>query len=87
MGAKSLHRSKRRSGTSVVGQEESHEKIILQALKAVKKGDFSVRLPVEWAGLTGKIADELNVIIELNAMFADEFKRVSHVVGKKGQLS
>ncbi|MGD9730459.1 MAG: HAMP domain-containing protein, partial [Nitrospiraceae bacterium] len=87
MGAKSLYRSKRRTGTGVGAPEEGHEKIILQALKAVKKGDFSVRLPVEWTGLMGKIADELNGIIELNAMFADEFKRVSHVVGKKGQLS
>ena len=56
--------------------DESREKIILQALKAVKRGDFTVRLPVEWTGVMGKIADELNGIIERNALVADEFKRV-----------
>ena len=73
------------AGTVVA--DESREKIILQALKAVKRGDFTVRLPVEWTGVMGKIADELNGIIERNALVADEFKRVSHVVGKRGQLS
>ena len=88
MGTKSSVRSGRRPGTSAAAApEKSHEKVILQVLKAVKKGDFSARLPVEWTGVMGKIADELNGIIEFNAMFSDEFKRVSHVVGKKGQLA
>src|SRR5437899_3178272 len=30
---------------------------ILNALIALKKGDYSVRLPVEWTGLPGKVAD------------------------------
>ena len=68
-------------------QDDVHEKLMLQALKAVKKGDFSVRLPVDWTGVVGKIADELNSIIEMNAILAEELKRVSHVVGKKGKLS
>ena len=35
-------------------------------LLAVKKGDFSVRLPVEHTGIAGKIYDTLNDVIELS---------------------
>jgi hypothetical protein len=34
--------------------------IILQGLQTIKDGDFSVRLPVSWTGLAGKIADHFN---------------------------
>ena len=50
--------------------ETGHDKAILTILQAVKKGDFSVRLPTEWTGMAGKIADEINDLIELNAMLA-----------------
>ena len=33
---------------------------LLGALVALKKGDFTVRLPVEWTGLPGKVADTFN---------------------------
>ena len=89
MATKHVSRSRNRRDSNRMNdaQDDVHEKLMLQALKAVKKGDFSVRLPVEWTGVVGKIADELNSIIEMNAMLAEEFKRVSHVVGKKGKLS
>ena len=32
-------------------------KLLLETLTALKKGDFSVRLPNDWAGVNGKIAD------------------------------
>ena len=32
---------------------------ILAALQTMQNGDFSVRLPVAWSGLEGKIADTL----------------------------
>ncbi|HZN43932.1 MAG TPA: HAMP domain-containing protein, partial [Nitrospiraceae bacterium] len=89
MATKHVSRSHNRRGSNHMNdaQDDVHEKLMLQALKAVKKGDFSVRLPVDWTGVVGKIADELNSIIEMNAMLAEELKRVSHVVGKKGKLS
>jgi HAMP domain-containing protein/CheY-like chemotaxis protein/signal transduction histidine kinase len=62
-------------------------KLLLGTLVAVKNGDFSVRLPVEWTGLDGKIADAFNDIIELNAKMAGELERVSKVVGKEGRLT
>ena len=87
MATKPVSRTLSRRESPRMNQDDVHEKLMLHALKAVKKGDFTVRLPADWTGIAGKIADEINGIIELNAMFAEEFKRVSHAVGKKGKLS
>ena len=53
---------------------------------AFKKGDFSARLPGDWTGEAGKIAETLNDIIELNDKTAKELERVSRVVGKEGKI-
>ena len=74
------------NGPDVKTGDMPDAKMLLHVLKAVKRGDLTARLPVEWTGISGKIADELNSIIEMNAKIAAEFKRVSHVVGKKGRL-
>ncbi|MGE5651440.1 MAG: hypothetical protein ACM34A_14700, partial [Bacillota bacterium] len=46
--------------------DELDAAVLLATLKALKKGDFSVRMPSDWTGLAGKIADTLNDIIETN---------------------
>src|SRR6187455_417529 len=58
---------------------------LLRALQAVRDGDFSVRLPGDWTGLEGKIADTVNEIIASNAKMARELERVGTVVGKQGK--
>jgi HAMP domain-containing protein/signal transduction histidine kinase/DNA-binding response OmpR family regulator len=63
------------------------EKLLLAALVSLKKGDFSARLPVEWTGLAGKVADTFNDVIELNERMANELDRLSRVVGKEGKIS
>src|SRR5690242_3976665 len=60
---------------------------VLATLVAFKKGDFSVRLPVNHLGLAGKISDTLNEIFELNENMANELARVSTAVGKEGRIS
>src|SRR5882757_7213331 len=60
---------------------------VLAALFAFKKGDFSVRLPVNQVGVAGKIADVLNDIFEFNENMANELRRVSAAVGKEGRIS
>ncbi|MGH7528688.1 MAG: HAMP domain-containing protein, partial [Gemmatimonadales bacterium] len=60
---------------------------LLAVLTAVKKGDFSVRMPASKTGLAGKIADTLNDIVELNQQMATEFERVSLAVGKEGRIT
>ena len=62
-------------------------KLLLIALVALKKGDFSVRLPLDWSGVGGKIADVFNEVIERNERMAHELERISHVVGKEGRIS
>src|SRR6266513_380509 len=62
-------------------------KQLLTALTALKKGDFSVRLPLEWNGTAGKIADAFNDVIERNEKMAKELERISRVVGKEGKIA
>ncbi len=59
---------------------------VLAALITFKKGDFSVRLPVNQVGLPGKIADTLNDIFELNENMAIELGHISTAVGKEGKI-
>ncbi len=60
-------------------------RIILATLQAMRDGDFSVRLPGDWTGLEGKIADTFNEIVAANQMMAQELKRIGQVVGKEGK--
>ncbi len=59
--------------------------IILESLQTMRNGDFSVRLPGAWTGLSGKIADTFNEIVAANQQMAQELKRVGQVVGKEGK--
>src|ERR1700756_5093977 len=61
--------------------------VLLKTLIAFKKGNFSVRMPVDLAGVNGKIADTLNEILELNQRMVSEFDRTSRAVGKEGRIS
>ncbi len=58
---------------------------LLRALRAVRDGDFTVRLPSEWTGIAGKIADTFNEIVATNQRLAGELERVGQAVGKQGQ--
>ena len=60
---------------------------LLKVLTAIRKGDFSVRMPMSKTGVAGKIADTLNDIAELNQEMAQEFERVSLAVGKEGRIA
>src|SRR5262245_52779408 len=61
--------------------------VLLGALAALKKGDFTVRLPLNWTGLAGKVADTFNDVVELNQRMARELDRLSRVVGKEGRIA
>src|ERR1700684_1267629 len=59
--------------------------VILAGLQTIRDGDFSVRLPGDWTGMAGKIADTFNEIVAANQHMAQELKRVGQVVGKEGK--
>ncbi len=73
--------------TQTLTQDPLNTKLLLKALVAFKKGDFSVRLPGEWTGEAGKIADTFNDIIELSDRTTKEMERVSRVVGREGKIN
>src|ERR1043166_1866996 len=60
--------------------------IFLRTLAEVRNGDFSVRLPADWTGVSGRIADIFNQMVEANQSLAHELERVSRVVGKEGKV-
>jgi len=69
------------------GGDRLDEKQLLSALAAFKHGDFSVRLPDDWTGMAGKIADCFNDVIGMNQRLARELDRIGQVVGKEGRIS
>jgi signal transduction histidine kinase/HAMP domain-containing protein/ActR/RegA family two-component response regulator len=75
------------SDTTVDATEMVDVKVLLGVLARVKSGDFSARMPFDWTGVAGKVADGLNEVIASNQAFGAELERVSRVVGKEGRLS
>ena len=67
--------------------EQLDVKLLLSTLMALKKGDFSVRMPSDWTGVSGKIADTLNDIIETKEKMVEAVTEVSRVVGREGHLT
>src|SRR6185312_9233398 len=59
---------------------------ILAALIALKRGNSDVRLPEEWPGQAGRIAEAFNEVVELNVRTARELARLNQVVGREGKL-
>jgi HAMP domain-containing protein/signal transduction histidine kinase/DNA-binding response OmpR family regulator len=59
--------------------------LVLSSLLTMRDGDFSVRLPGTWTGLSGKLADTFNEIVGSNQQIAHELKRIGQVVGKEGK--
>ncbi|HZA29362.1 MAG TPA: hypothetical protein VE735_07265, partial [Gammaproteobacteria bacterium] len=71
--------------TAQIGTDTLDTRQLLSVLTAVKKGDFSVRMPIDNTGMAGKIADTLNDVINQQERLTAEFKRISMVVGKEGK--
>ena len=45
--------------------------VVLACLQTMRDGDFSVRLPGNWTGLAGKIADTFNDIVTANQQWPE----------------
>src|SRR5688572_1686959 len=58
---------------------------LLQALQGMRVGDFSVRLPSDWEGAEGRIADSFNEIVAANQQLAQQIERAGQVVGREGR--
>ena len=62
------------------------ERRLLAALRAVRKGDFSARLPLDRTGLAGEVAEAFNDVFDLNERLVQELDRISTVVGREGRI-
>ena len=73
------------AGTHV--NENANELVaLLAALTELKKGRQGVRLPADWTGVAGKVADAFNEVVEQNERMSSELARLSRTVGKEGKL-
>ncbi|MCW2527271.1 MAG: two-component hybrid sensor and regulator [Pseudonocardiales bacterium] len=73
--------------SDTVGPDSIDVKVLLGVLAQVKAGDFTVRMPLDWTGLAGKVADGFNDVIVSNQALGIELARVGQLVGKEGRLS
>src|SRR2546429_9981778 len=60
---------------------------LLRALRALQKGDFAVRLPLDMDCSDGKVAQAFNDVVEMNQSIADELARIRRDVGTEGQIN
>ncbi|HEY6025963.1 MAG TPA: HAMP domain-containing protein, partial [Pseudolabrys sp.] len=51
----------------------------------MRAGDFSVRMPSDFDGIAGKIADTFNEIVTANHRMAQELERAGEIVGREGK--
>jgi methyl-accepting chemotaxis protein len=61
-------------------------KPILGALRALRRGDFTIRLPMDQTGMAGAIAEAFNDIAQHIAESTAELDRISVAVGKEGRI-
>jgi len=67
--------------------DDARLRLLLKMLKAVRSGDFSVRLPEEKDGVIGQISEVFNDVASLNERLASEIIRTSKVIGEEGRLT
>src|SRR6187551_3318203 len=60
---------------------------LLRVLREVRNGDFSVRMPIDQVGMSGKICDILNEVIGMNQQMILEFTAARNTIGKQGNLT
>ena len=60
---------------------------LLRVLIDVRNGNFTARMPMDKAGITGKICDTLNEIILLNETLVLELTEARKIIGKEGKLN
>jgi HAMP domain-containing protein/signal transduction histidine kinase/CheY-like chemotaxis protein len=63
----------------------SRRQLIL-ALRRLRRGDFTVRLPEDQPDEDSEIAALFNEVVGLNQQITEEFERLSKVVGKEGKI-
>jgi len=83
--------AKSKNGRRPAALNDAHEtpqtRELLAALRAFRRGDFSVRLPRNLTGVEGEIAEAFNDVVELNDRMTREFERLGETVGRQGKIN
>ncbi len=84
---KRAERKIHQNGTPVLNNDyiDLHE--LLKVLSQVKNGKLNVRMPVTQAGISGRVCEVLNDIIEINERVVHEILTSEKIIGKGGNLS
>src|SRR5688572_17976879 len=67
-------------------QSEVRARQLHAAMVAFRDGDFGVRLPTDWDGTDGRIAEAFNQALAHEDRITGEITRLSAAVGKEGRL-
>ena len=59
---------------------------LISALRRLRRGDFTVRLPEDGPSSDNEIALLFNEVVTLNQQTTEEFERLSKIVGKEGKI-
>ena len=83
-------RRKRRTASHSASNSRSEEpslmRSLLNALDALKNGDFAVRLPLDWTGMAGEVASHFNAVVTSNERTAQELGQLRQAVGNTSVL-
>jgi HAMP domain-containing protein/signal transduction histidine kinase/CheY-like chemotaxis protein len=80
------HARSRGNGTTASVDDAVLSRRLLAAMLAFRDGDFSVRLPTEWDGTYGRIAEAFNQALAHEDRLSRDLTRLSVTVGKEGRL-
>ena len=72
---------------SVPNNPEARSRQILAAVIALRDGEFVARLPTDWDGTDGRIAEALNQTIRNAQQITKEASRLRDTVGREGRLA
>ena len=68
-------------------RESLDRRQLVSALRRLRSGDFTIRLPDDLSGADAELAQLFNEVVGLNQQMTDEFERLSKVVGKEGKIN
>ena len=66
-------------------QDTLTRKQILAGLRALKRGEFTVRLPEDLSGIDGQICEAFNDVVEIAATMGQELTDLRQSVGREGR--
>src|SRR5271168_5308350 len=86
LGTSGNGKPRKRDLRSSTNNSEARSQMLLAAMLAFRDGDFSWRLPSDWADAEGRIAEAFNQTIAQEDRIAREVERLSLTVGRDGRL-